>query len=433
MLEKRKCFVIMGFGKKTDFATQRTLDLDKTYKIIQRAVEAEDLECIRADTILHSGVIDKPMYELLFEADLVIADLSTSNPNALYELGVRHALRPHSTIIIAEDKFKFPFDLSHVVINTYKHLATGIDFEEAERLIARLRELIRATVLSGAPKTDSPVFEFLKLKRPLTTIDTAVPQRPEGDKNFSELNERFREARADERWTDALDLMVKLRALKEDDPYLIQQHALATYKSKTPNPLQSLRNAKSILEALDPDRCTDAETLGLWGAIHKRILSLDPEDSVALNAAINAYESGFYLRRDHYNGINYAYMLNVRAARPDTKDHDRLTDKVIAYRMREEILRIVREALKRAPRASPAQRYEDAAEAYWILATRAEAELGLGRVVAVVATIEALKAQASEGWMWESTRGQLRSLIALEPWPEHLERPSLEPVEALLA
>ena len=28
------CFVIMGFGKKTDFATGRTLDLDKTYKNI---------------------------------------------------------------------------------------------------------------------------------------------------------------------------------------------------------------------------------------------------------------------------------------------------------------------------------------------------------------------------------------------------------------
>ena len=29
---KRTCFVVMGFGKKTDFETGRTLDLDKTYK-----------------------------------------------------------------------------------------------------------------------------------------------------------------------------------------------------------------------------------------------------------------------------------------------------------------------------------------------------------------------------------------------------------------
>ena len=37
------------------------------------------------------------------------ADVSTANCNAFYELGVRHALRPATTIIIAEDKFKFPF------------------------------------------------------------------------------------------------------------------------------------------------------------------------------------------------------------------------------------------------------------------------------------------------------------------------------------
>ena len=31
---KKKCFVVMGFGEKTDFATGRTLDLDKSYRLI---------------------------------------------------------------------------------------------------------------------------------------------------------------------------------------------------------------------------------------------------------------------------------------------------------------------------------------------------------------------------------------------------------------
>ena|SRR5688572_18378985 len=116
-MAKKTCFVVMGFGEKPDFATGRTLDLDKSYRvIIKRAVEDAGLECIRADDVVHAGVIDKPMYELLLNADVVVADLSTSNLNAVYELGVRHALRPHTTIILAESEFKFPFDLSHVVI-----------------------------------------------------------------------------------------------------------------------------------------------------------------------------------------------------------------------------------------------------------------------------------------------------------------------------
>jgi hypothetical protein len=94
----------MGFGKKTDFEIGRVLDLDASYtELIKPAVEAAGLKCIRADEIKHSGLIDDPMYEQLLTADVVVADLSTSNRNAIYELGVRHALRPYTTVIIAED------------------------------------------------------------------------------------------------------------------------------------------------------------------------------------------------------------------------------------------------------------------------------------------------------------------------------------------
>lgn len=61
---QKTCFVVMGFGKKTDYETGRTLDLDATYEaIIEPAVIANGLRCIRANEILHSGVIDIKMYE----------------------------------------------------------------------------------------------------------------------------------------------------------------------------------------------------------------------------------------------------------------------------------------------------------------------------------------------------------------------------------
>src|SRR5436190_9897005 len=121
------CFVIMGYGEKTDFATGRKLNLDKTYRnIIKPAVESAGYTCIRADEVLHSGVIDIPMYEMLFDADLVVADLSTSNLNAIFELGIRHALKPRATIIMAEKQFTSPFDVNHIVIRRYEHLGPDI-------------------------------------------------------------------------------------------------------------------------------------------------------------------------------------------------------------------------------------------------------------------------------------------------------------------
>ena len=52
-MNEKTCFVVMGFGKKTDFETGRTLDLDKSYiNMIKPAVEAAGLKCVRADEIV---------------------------------------------------------------------------------------------------------------------------------------------------------------------------------------------------------------------------------------------------------------------------------------------------------------------------------------------------------------------------------------------
>src|SRR6476620_7776735 len=164
--ESGTCFVVMGFGKKTDFETGRVLDLDQSYlALIKPAVEAAGLKCIRADEIVHSGLIDVPMYEQLLKADVVVADISTSNRNALYELGVRHALRPHTTVIIAEEMMmKSPtFDLSQIVIRQYRHLGEDIGVSEARRFTADLTAAIESIMATNPElRGDSPVYRFIE-------------------------------------------------------------------------------------------------------------------------------------------------------------------------------------------------------------------------------------------------------------------------------
>ena len=61
---------------------------------------------LRADEIVQSGLISTPqcMASCSNGGHLCSWNLSTSNTNAFYELGVRHALRsPATTIVIAED------------------------------------------------------------------------------------------------------------------------------------------------------------------------------------------------------------------------------------------------------------------------------------------------------------------------------------------
>ena len=106
------CFVLMPFGTKTDPSSGVTIDFDDVYQqIIRSAIEAADLKPIRADEEQVGGIIHKPMYERLILCEYAVADLTTANANVYYELGIRHAVRPWSTVLIFADGVRLPFDL----------------------------------------------------------------------------------------------------------------------------------------------------------------------------------------------------------------------------------------------------------------------------------------------------------------------------------
>ena len=417
---QKTCFVVMGFGEKTDFQAnpQRVLNLNRTFEdIIEPAVTESGLECIRADKIIHSKLIDQPMYENLLEADLVVADLSTSNANALYELGVRHALRPRSTIVMAEQNFTFPFDLNHLSIAKYTHLGTEIGFQEVMRMRKILKERIGASLAdSGA---DSPVFMFLPKLLGSGVQVAPAPSSPKADnKSLADLLEMFKQAKAKAKkpvdWQGVLEILERLQNLQPNDPYIIQQLALATYKSEFPGVISSLQKAKEVLEALKPDTSSDAETAGLWGAIHKRLWSKarEPAD---LDKAIRSYGRGYYIKDDYYNGINYAFLLNARASVTD--GDDALVDRKLAQRIRTAVLKICDDLIEsdaKKPADAPDKMKED--DVFWIKATKVEALLGLDRLQDFTDMRTTLLAGIpADDWRVASLNSQLAALAELKP------------------
>lgn len=380
------CFVIMGFGKKTDYSGEpRTLDLDATFDaIIKPAVDAcPDLVCVRADKVLHSGVIDTPMYEMLLNAEIVIADISTANPNAIYELGVRHALRPRSTIIMKEVDGKFHFDLNHLATLQYKHLGDDIGSREAKVKSEELRQLIEA--VRAAQANDSPVYTFLPmLKSPALAAERAERASVQVD----ELAQRIEDGRrcmAAGAWEQARVSFEKACELRDraraeivregkmpgaPDPFVVQQLALATQRTQAPDPVSALRKAWTILEPLEPLTSTDLETLGIGGGIKKRLWA-KAGDLADLNAAIELYGRGFEIKRDYYNGENYAVCLDWRGAiqaEPSEADYDRTT----ARKTRERIIESLSTAL-----VAPSAR--ERGDFRWMLATMANTLRALGR------------------------------------------------------
>ena len=175
----------------------------------------------------------------------------------------------------------------------------------------------------------------------------------------SELMARVEQAQNRGDWRKARILLEEIREMRkaaipnesnggatafQEDPDILQRLALATYKSNDPNPEEALKQARELLKLLDPQTSNDTETLGLWGSVHKRLWDLTSQIP-DLDQAIRGYERGFYLRNDYYNGINYAFLLNVRAA-DSANVAEAVADYVQARRVRREVISICEQWLR---------------------------------------------------------------------------------------
>ena len=371
------CFVIMGFGEKTDLGTGRILNMDMTYKFLIKPVcEGLSIECIRADEIKHSGVIDVPMYEWLYKADLVIADISTLNANAIYELGVRHALKPSTTIVMAESQLKYPFDLNHISIMNYVHLGCDIGGSTILSFTQQLKEKIEAILKKM--EDDSPVYTCLKgMKRPEFSVEVPVASseetatlNPVQNDSLAFLTKAAETAKDNQDFVTALTLFKSAMMLDASNPFYRHRAALCTYKSKLPDPLTALLMAEDILKPLTPDTTTDPETLGLSGAINKRRYEIS-QDEQYLERAIHFYERGYYVKQDYYNGINVAFLYNV-AAKANDNVQEAQAQNYLAAKIRKEIIKICKTKMLEAS-------FEEYSDKPWIYLTLAEAYFGLGR------------------------------------------------------
>jgi hypothetical protein len=177
-----RAFIIRPFG------TKQGINFDRVEaELIDPALTALDIAGRTTGEILQAGNIRTDMFQQLLVADLVIADISTNNANAFYELGIRHALRDCHTFLLRsrkrepvhtadlakdeEDRKKnedVPFDLL-----TDRYLAYDPDNPAA--VLETLIKALRSTTAGYRP--DSPVFLALPgLETQEQSCFTPVPQ-----------------------------------------------------------------------------------------------------------------------------------------------------------------------------------------------------------------------------------------------------------------
>lgn len=397
----------MGFGKKTDYPSGRTLDLDMTYKnLIQPAVEQVGYQCIRADEIQDSGIIDKSMYALLMKADLVIADISTFNPNVIYELGIRHAVKPYATIILKESRGNIPFDLDHTRIFKYNHLGEDLGANEAKYCREKLVSLIEQ--VTKKPKTDSPLYEFINIQPPFMSDEEyhrIIEDLAEQEKHVFAISEQAKNEMAKKQFKKASELWDKASKILPNESYFIQQQALCTYKSKYPSEMVALTDALAIIQKLDVNGDTnDPETLGIAGAINRRIFQLNKEVSY-IDRAIEYYGKGFKVRSDYYNGENYAFCLDLKAS-IETDKNEKIYLKIEAKKSREKIIEMLE--------SIPSDELINRADEKWVYATLSSCYMALGDMVKSGEYEKLFKSKKPELWEIETFEDSRKIIVDLK-------------------
>lgn len=142
--DRPTAFVLMPFDN----------ELDAVYSEFIRSVLQEvGYKVVRADDLVSQQNILRDVIDGISSSDLIVADLTGSNPNVYYEVGIAHALRKQ-VVLMAQDLDEVPFDL-----RSYRIVRYGVHFSDMARAREELSRLV-SQAIAGEVSFGSPVTDF---------------------------------------------------------------------------------------------------------------------------------------------------------------------------------------------------------------------------------------------------------------------------------
>ncbi|MGV3561562.1 hypothetical protein [Larkinella arboricola] len=162
---KKTCFVASPIGSGSS-EIRRAADglIDSVLKPV---LEELNYEVIAPHRIDGPGSITNQIIEYLLNCDLVIANLTRTNPNVMYELAVRHGIgKP--VISIAEEGTILPFDIAAERTIPYSNDMAGVQ---------ELKKALKAAILgiTDAKTIDNPIYRVLEKQSLYESIKGKTP------------------------------------------------------------------------------------------------------------------------------------------------------------------------------------------------------------------------------------------------------------------
>ena len=318
----------MGFGTKKIPNTNIEVDLNFVYNelikptiISKKLISVYGQEQFRADEVYTTKSITKTFIEGIFKADIVIADITTLNQNAIYELGLRHAMKPKSTIILCDNhtaQIKF-FDIQDLPQIRYDSDKLN-EYSEFRRIQELLSSYIDNAKNSDDHFIDSPVFEsnlYHVISNSLTSSQSNTATS-NSQQSWSELTKVANALKDSQQYVEAEIIYKQILDSGFVDDEIVAGYLLSSYKKDETN-LDNLKDSQQkLIPYLDIKTTTFHKILGIYGAIYLRIFYIT-ENKNDLLSAIHFYRLGMnYEDNNIYCARNYcANLLKMAAVETD--------------------------------------------------------------------------------------------------------------------
>lgn len=450
---KPYCFVITSFGQKENLNDLKAkykngnkepvqqVDFDKIYEdLVKPAILKAGLEPLIEREEKSLGSIHKTMYEKIILCEYCIADVTNLNPNAYYELGMRYAVKPFTTIpIIASSHFPLPFDIGPNRTFAYQ-VDNDFNLSNRENDINTLAGMLLNAKKSRS--TDSPLYDLVNgiyfqnsvahektdVFRDKVHYDETIKRELEYARNvyhddwsklkplrIEAVNKVVEKYRPLENIETAvlIDMMISYRNIEAFNEMMTFIKELPRYVFETvmvqeqyafvlnrnggkakPLDIVMINEAETVLRKLETDGKASSETYGIWGRIYKdkfeRAYNAGSkgEAKVHLKNALKYYEKGFESDpRDAYPGVNYVTCLELLGEK-------------------EKALRLV-PAVEYAVKAKMKRKEAD----YWDFATLFELAVIEDRFDEAEEFFYEAKPLANESWMFGTTKANLEKIL----------------------
>lgn len=346
----KTCFVSMPLGIKIDPSSGKDIDFDRIYyELIAPAIVATENRSFRMDDAAIQMNMQRTVIESVINSDIMISDLTTLNPNVMYELGMRHIAQRGLTIMICASGTSLPFNISSSQVISYKLNEDGTVSDGSKQAF---QQLLRYSIESSLDQivTDSPVYQFfpgisislpveltmsqsklqmLNSNRRKPAILSSLPDNQESIQqlkkiqsealdtpeevdpiDFLNILKKYRDMSA---WEDLVGLVEKIPDNLKKNPDVQQLYALSL------NRIGEQEKAISTINTLIQETGGDAESYGILGRIYKDKYEISKESNDATNTlkfldeAIDNYKLGFEKQPDDfYTGVNVVTLLIQR-------------------------------------------------------------------------------------------------------------------------